>query len=76
METIEFERTWCDYLTPCPYKNKEKDETGIMVGDYECYNCKHCKQYIDNSSILDNKGKVDYTKVVVGRVKCNFKEIE
>jgi hypothetical protein len=31
---IPFERTWCDYLTPCPYK---KD---IMVGEYDCYICK------------------------------------
>lgn len=39
METIKYERTWCDYLTPCPYiKDNE-------VGSYECSICPHFRDY-------------------------------
>lgn len=30
---IQYERTWCDYLTPCP-----KDES-IEIGSWECSQC-------------------------------------
>lgn len=48
METIKYERTWCDYLTPCPYLR------GIMVGDWECHNC----LYNRGNSVNRNKGEV------------------
>lgn len=44
---IPFVKTWCDYLTPCPYRNKEKKQDGIMVGDYFCSNCLCQKEYHD-----------------------------
>lgn len=44
---IPFIKTWCDYLTPCPYRNKEKKQDGIMVGDYFCFNCLCQKEYHD-----------------------------
>lgn len=44
---IPFVKTWCDYLTPCPYKNKENKQDGIMVGDYFCFNCLCQKEYHD-----------------------------
>lgn len=44
---IPFIKTWCDYLTPCPYRNKEKKQEGIMVGDYDCFNCLCKKEYHD-----------------------------
>lgn len=44
---IPFIKTWCDYLTPCPYRNKEKKQDGIMVGDYFCSNCLCQKEYHD-----------------------------
>lgn len=62
---IELERTWCDYLTPCPYLNKEKDDSGIMVGDYECSQCKYFKE----THQVNNKGYTDVTK---GYVICDY----
>lgn len=41
MKVVPFKRNWCDYLTPCPYLNKDKHPAGIMVGDYGCYSCKY-----------------------------------
>ena len=35
MNTIEYKRTWCDYLTPCPFFE------GKEVGAYEC--CEECE---------------------------------
>lgn len=46
---IPFIKTWCDYLTPCPYRNKEKNQEGIMVGDYDCFNCLCKKEYHDEN---------------------------
>ena len=46
---IPFVKTWCDYLTPCPYRNKEKKQDGIMVGDYFCSNCLCQKEYHDEN---------------------------
>lgn len=36
--------TWCDYLTPCPFRNKDNDPAGIMVGDHDCSICEYCKK--------------------------------
>lgn len=36
---IHFEKTWCDYLTPCPFRNKEQDPAGVFVGDWDCHGC-------------------------------------
>ena len=49
METIRYERTWCDYLTPCPYLR------GIMVGDWECDKCHYNK---GDTSLTIVKGEV------------------
>lgn len=43
MAEVKFERTWCDYITPCPFKRKDKSGKPIMVGEYECQNeCPFC----------------------------------
>lgn len=39
METIKYERTWCDYLTPCPYIK------GNEVGSYECSICPYLRDF-------------------------------
>lgn len=71
MEIIKFENTWCDYLTPCPYK------PDIMVGDWECSECSHhvsmkiTKDPISPSPILDMS---KYFKVAEGEVECNYKD--
>lgn len=36
---MAYERTWCDYLTPCPYRNEKGDLGGIFIGDYDCSCC-------------------------------------
>lgn len=36
MIKIKYEQTWCEYLTPCPFK---KD---IFVGEWECNQCPNC----------------------------------
>ena len=50
---IPFIKTWCDYLTPCPYRNKEKKQEGIMVGDYDCFNCLCKKEYHDKKDEIN-----------------------
>lgn len=43
---IDFEYTWCDYLTPCPYNND------INVGSYECQEkCEYCAKNIISNPI-------------------------
>ena len=33
---LKYERTWCDYLTKCPFRS------GFEVGSYECQElCEH-----------------------------------
>lgn len=47
--TLEFERTWCDYITPCPYKNN------IFIGEYECVEkCPFCSKHKEEG----NKGTI------------------
>ena len=63
METIKYERTWCDYLTPCPYLNKLNKDNNfeeIMVGDWDCSNC----LYNMGNSVNRDKGEV----------LCSYKE--
>lgn len=42
---IEFEYTWCDYLTPCPHGRD------CFVGDFDCSICPH---FVD---LVKKKGK-------------------
>lgn len=65
-----YQRTWCDYLTPC------KVNPDIMVGEYDCEQCKHFQ------SRKEEKGKefdpCDYSRysyVWNGEVECNADEI-
>ena len=48
---IDYEFTWCDFLTPCPHG---KD---CMVGDYDCMQCENFKSHGVYKSI-----KVDGTE--------------
>ena len=41
MEVIQYKRGWCDYFTPCPYRNPIGKQNGVFVGDYDCYTCKY-----------------------------------
>ncbi len=53
MGRLNYERTWCDYLTLCPYFNVEEDSNGLMVGDY------YCSEYPFNKGIFDTFIKCD-----------------
>jgi hypothetical protein len=62
---LKFEFNWCDYKTPCPYKND------IFIGDYDCYTCEHNKEYtILDGITLDDK--MSYLKIGNGIVICNY----
>lgn len=37
--SIDYEFTWCDFLTPCPYGKN------CMVGDYDCMQCENFKSH-------------------------------
>lgn len=39
LNKIQYEMTWCDYLTDCPYKQKETETEFIKVGSWECNQC-------------------------------------
>lgn len=55
---IPIERTWCEYLNPCPYGETEINnsiESPKMVGSFECVEeCPFCKgriTYADGSEL-------------------------
>ena len=62
-----YKRTWCDYLIPC------KINPNIMVGEYECSQCKFHKSMKENSGKKFEPG--DYARyfyVYEGKVECNI----
>lgn len=68
----KYERTWCDYLTPCKIKPH------VMVGEYEC--CEKCPYF---KSIKENPSKkfdpcdyARYSYVHTGEVECTCDESE
>lgn len=72
MMVQKYERTWCDYLTPCKVKPH------INVGEYEC--CEECPYF---KSVKEEKGKTfdpcDYNRysyIWKGEVECTGDESE
>lgn len=61
-DKIYYERTWCDFLTPCPHGKN------CLVGDYDCSICKCFNGYIDEEPL--NVG--EYFKVIKGSILCNY----
>ena len=61
---IEFEYTWCDYLTPCPHGRD------CFVGDYDCSTCEFCGEIKTLSSTDDSLNYSKYVKVYKGYIKC------
>jgi C4-type Zn-finger protein len=57
-----FERTWCDYLTPCPYINN------IEIGSYECSTCGYFDGVVGQESMKPG----DYFSVVKGCIRCSL----
>lgn len=63
---VKYERTWCDYLTPCKYFND------IEVGSYDCSTCKF--HVITTEKLPFNANPNPYTTIIKGVVKCNYEE--
>ena len=67
VRNIEFEMTWCDYLTPCPHF------PDIEVGSYECEQCKYFKSRKMATNNIWSRPVGDlnkYMKVDKGVVVC------
>lgn len=63
---IDYEFTWCDFLTPCPYG---KD---CMVGDYDCQQCENFKSHGIHKAISINgtESYNSYFNIGSGWIKC------
>ena len=68
---ITYERTWCDYLTPCPHGRD------CMVGDVDCV--KNCGWRV--GSVTEDPEKVyapgdyhRYTDIINGQITCLYGE--
>lgn len=68
MAQVEFEMTWCDYLTKCPHFPH------IEVGSYDCEQCKRFKSrrmLTDKIWSLPVGDLKKYMKVDRGIVTCS-----
>lgn len=66
-----YERTWCDYLTPCKLKPE------IMVGEYECEQCPHFNSRKEEPAPKFNACDYSrYSHIYHGEVECNLKTQE
>ena len=65
-KNIEFEYTWCDYLTPCPHREN------IEVGGFDCSECRYFISSRSESSRYNsgNDNYKKYTEVLKGVVFC------
>lgn len=66
---IEFMRSWCEYLTKCPW------DQDIQVGSYECCHCEHCVNHREDEA--PKKEATDMSKYFdrwFGEVKCSHPE--
>lgn len=66
MAKVKFKYTWCDYLTPCPYRNN------VEVGSYECSQCSYFERMIDSNK--PDSAISDYSKyfvIKIGHVECH-----
>lgn len=64
---IEFEYTWCEYLTPCPHGRD------CFVGDFDCSICPHFVKIVPQITPPINNKNGDYGKycvVFVGKIIC------
>lgn len=74
MKDIQYKRTWCDYLTPCP-----RDE-GIEIGSWECSQCPY-HQGMGKENIpptcpdpSSEKYYERYNVIITGTVQCGYEK--
>lgn len=71
---IEFEYTWCEYLTPCP------NGRDCFVGDFDCSICPHFVNLIATNKSAEESESVagdysKYCKVFTGEISCKYKKV-
>lgn len=63
----EYQRTWCDYLTPCSVN------PNIMVGEYECQEeCPFFKSVQEEKKEFKPCDYSRYSHIYHGEVTCNI----
>ena len=76
MAEIGYKRTWCEYLTSCPYKENTE------VGSYYCEQCEYHESHAEEKSPLwsPDRQRVEfvqdyrkYATTINGIVKCKHK---
>lgn len=56
---FKIKKTWCEYLTPCPYKNRKGDPAGTMIGDYDCSRCYWLIKYNNAENTIECKHPIE-----------------
>lgn len=82
MQKLQYSRTWCDYITPCPYHNEvwsPEYKCEVMMGDYECSQCKHNagleEEKYNWSSLAHSFDGSNYTHITNNNIcKCNYEK--
>lgn len=64
MKNIEYKRTWCDYLTPCPHQQN------VEVGSFECSKCTCHISLHENTKKFDPCDYARYSYITTGYVTC------
>lgn len=64
---VYFEFSWCDYLTPCQYKE------GVDVGSYDCSCCEFFSRMEITKDIFPPADYARYCAKGKGFVCCNKK---
>lgn len=67
---VDYEFTWCDFLTPCPHG---KD---CLVGDFCCTQCEYFKSHGIHKNIVVNgtESYKSYFDVGTGWVNCEYED--
>lgn len=65
---VEYERTWCDYLTHCPFGEEAE------VGSYKCSKCPSFERSLGELNLQSepcNYGR--YSEILTGEIICSRK---
>lgn len=73
MEELKFKYNWCNFFTPCPYR---EDDT--MIGDYECTECCSHFESCEITKEPPINGISSYSRYNIigeGKVKCRYGKV-